>query len=162
MKTSSVLLCVLLTSLLAVLLACQQKADNDRSASEEVRLADVEFDLASGDKDLDRWAELVAEDAVFFGGSGVIEGRQAVVQSWAPLFDPDGASSLRWQPVDVEVSSSGDLGYTRGRFQMTVRGEDGSDTVETGWYVTIWRKSGEEGRWRAVLDIGTPPEPVAQ
>jgi ketosteroid isomerase-like protein len=160
METHRVLLGGLVSGLLVASLACQQPANTGSSTSEEVRRADVEFDLASGARDLERWADLVAEDAVFFGGSRAIEGRQEVVETWAPLFEPEGSVTLRWQPVSAEVSSSGDLGYTRGRYQQTVRAEDGTESLATGWYVTIWRRSPEDGRWRAVLDIGTPPEPV--
>jgi len=42
---------------------------------------------------------------------------------------------------------------------MTHRGADGTPRTGTGWYVTIWRK-GPDGRWRAALDIGTPPSPA--
>jgi ketosteroid isomerase-like protein len=154
--------CVLFVSLICfcVNLGCRPGPIDLESVREAVRQADVDFDLACAAKDRDRWAELVADDAVFFGGSGTIEGREAVVAAWAPTLDPDGPATLRWQPVAVEVSGSGDLGYTRGNYQLTVRAEDGSESESTGSYVSIWRKSAEDGKWRAVLDIGTPPEEV--
>jgi ketosteroid isomerase-like protein len=149
-----------LGSLLACLMACQPCQDNSDAAREEIRSADVALDLAAAEKDLDRFTEMIHEDAVFYGSREIHEGRAAVVQNWAQLFEPDGSTTLRWQPIDVTVARSGDLGYTRGQYQLTTAGEDGSATRASGSYVTIWRKSTEDARWRAVLDIGTPPQPA--
>jgi ketosteroid isomerase-like protein len=112
--------------------------------------------MAAGD--LERFADMVAPDAVFFGG-GITEGRDAVVRDWAPFFEPDASATLRWRPLHGEIASSGDLGYTWGEFTSTVRDSEGPETVSTGSYVTVWRR-GDDGRWLAVLDIGPPPEPV--
>ena len=154
-------MCVVVTGcVLALSLGCGPVGEDQTFALEDMRQADVEFDLASAGKNIEGWSALVAEDAVFFGGGRAIEGREAVTESWAGLLDPEGPATLRWTPVDAEVSHCGDLGYTRGRFRTTVLAEDGSESVSQGWYVTIWRKSAEDGQWRAVLDIGTPPEAV--
>jgi ketosteroid isomerase-like protein len=128
------------------------------SAGEEIRLADIEFDRSVADRDLEKFADLVDADAVFYG-TRVLHGRDEVVESWSSLFAEDAIATLRWRPIAVEVARSGDLGYTRGEFEQTVRDEDGGVQISRGSYVSIWRK-GQDGRWRAVLDIGTPPEPV--
>ena len=146
--------------LLACLVACQPCQDSPDAAREEIRSADVALDLAAAEKDLERFTDLIDEEAVFYGAQETHEGRAAVVQNWAQLFEPDGPTTLRWQPLDVKVARSGDLGYTRGQYQLTTVGEDGSATSSSGSFVTIWRKSIEDGRWRAVLDIGTPPQPA--
>jgi ketosteroid isomerase-like protein len=143
----------------ACLVACQPCQESVDAAREEIRRADIELDLAAGEKDLERFTDLIDEEAVFYGAQEIHEGRAAVVQNWAQLFDPEGRTTLRWQPIDVKVARSGDLGYTRGQYQLATVGEDGSATRASGSYVTIWRKSAEDGRWRAVLDIGTPPQP---
>jgi ketosteroid isomerase-like protein len=141
--------------LAGVALGCQTRVEG---VVDEVIQADVDFDRAMADGDLERFAEMVAHDAVFFGG-GITEGRDAVARDWAPFFEPDAPVTLRWRPVHGEVASSGDLGYTWGEFKRTVRDGEGSEAVFTGSYVTVWRR-GDDSRWRAVLDIGTPPEPI--
>jgi ketosteroid isomerase-like protein len=146
--------------LLACLVACQPCQDSPDAAREEIRSADVALDLAAAEKDLERFTDLIDEEAVFYGAQEIHEGRAAVVQNWAQLFEPGGPTTLRWQPLDVKVARSGDLGYTRGQYQLTTVGEDGSTTRSSGSYVTIWRKSTGDGLWRAVLDIGTPPQPA--
>jgi len=123
----------------------------------EVLAADVAFDLAAGDKDIERFTNLVAADALFLG-SDIAEGREAVVASWSPLFAADATTSLRWKPRRVEVAGSGDLGYTIGDYTLTTTQEDGTAVVATGMYLTTWRRDAD-GVWRAAADCGTPPEP---
>jgi ketosteroid isomerase-like protein len=64
-------------------------------------------------------------------------------------------ASLTWKPSEAEVSSSGDLGYTWGRYEYRDKAADGRSVVETGSYVTIWRRQAD-GSWKVVLDGGTP------
>lgn len=49
---------------------------------------------------------------------------------------------VKWTPVDGDVSSAGDLGYTHGTY------EAGN---ERGSYVRIWKK--QNGSWRIVMDV---------
>jgi ketosteroid isomerase-like protein len=109
-------------------LACAPAPPDVAIFEEEVRQAEIDFDRANADGDIDRFADLVAEDAVFFGGT-TLEGREAVVAAWQPFLDPDSGLSLRWSPSVVEVSESGDLGVSRGDYRLTQVAEDGSVSV---------------------------------
>jgi ketosteroid isomerase-like protein len=58
---------------------------------------------------------------------------------------------LTWSPIGADVSSSGDLGYTLGTYEITAA-DDSSKVIERGSYVRIWRS--EAGRApRVVIDI---------
>jgi ketosteroid isomerase-like protein len=59
---------------------------------------------------------------------------------------------LTWQPLGADVSSSGDLGYTHGTYEVT---DDAKKVTEKGSYVHIWKKN-EFGSWRVVLDVANP------
>jgi ketosteroid isomerase-like protein len=144
--------------LIGSLLACAPAPPDLAIYEQEVREAEIAFDRAVADGDVAGFAEMVAEDAVFFGASK-LEGREAVVAAWRPLLDPDSNISLRWSPSVVDVSASGDLGVSRGDYRLTQVAEDGSISVGVGTFVTVWRRS-EDGKWRAILDIGTPPQPA--
>ena len=62
----------------------------------------------------------------------------------------DSAFTLTWEPEFAQVSTSGDLGYTYGQYELTV-----ADSVfREGYYVTIWKKDAN-GNWKFVLDTGT-------
>lgn len=132
-------------------------ADAEAAAREAIRKADVEFCEALAARDRARFGALVASGARFYQAGGPTGSREEVLKEWEVFFAEDGPR-LTWTPVLVEASASGDLGYSTGRFELTVKGADGTPRTGTGWYVTIWRK-GADGRWRATVDIGTPPSP---
>ena len=61
----------------------------------------------------------------------------------------DSTFTVDWSPQAGDVSSSGDLGFTYGVYELR------TDTDrQTGTYVTVWRRD-SGGRWRYVLDAGT-------
>jgi ketosteroid isomerase-like protein len=66
-------------------------------------------------------------------------------------------ATLSWEPSYADVSSSGDLGYTWGRYTLFVpSGKKGQQPlVQMGTYVTIWKHMAIGG-WKVVLDGGHP------
>lgn len=66
-------------------------------------------------------------------------------------------ATLKWEPAFVDVSASGDLGYTWGRYILTLPNaiKDRGPLVKTGNYVTIWKRQ-PGGGWKVVLDGGNP------
>lgn len=61
--------------------------------------------------------------------------------------------ALNWKTTKVDVSNSGDLGYSYGTYEFTAEGK--AATTESGNYLRIWRKLGG-GKWRVVLDLLNP------
>ncbi|MDD2798820.1 MAG: DUF4440 domain-containing protein [Bacteroidales bacterium] len=60
-------------------------------------------------------------------------------------------TSLTWFPDVVEVSSSGDLGYTYGEYQITYLDKEGKDVTDKGIFHTVWKKQAD-GSWKFVWD----------
>jgi uncharacterized protein (TIGR02246 family) len=139
-------------------LGCAPAQTDIAIIEQEVRQAEIDFARAAADGDIEKFADSIAEDAVFFGASK-LEGRDAVVAAWGPFLDPDSGVSIRWSPQVVEVAASGDLGVSRGDYRLTQLAEDGSVAALGGTFVTVWRMS-PDGKWRAILDIGTPGQPI--
>jgi len=112
-----------------------------------VRAAEEAFARTMADRDLEAFATFVSEEAVFFGSSGTLRGKTAVVEGWAPLFDaPDAPFS--WQPEVVEVLDSGTLAHSSG----PVRDPDGNVVAS---FNSVWRLEAD-GQWRVVFDKGCP------
>ena len=126
------------------------------AAKRAIRIADLELAKSVADRNLERFVALVGEDAVFFG-SGIARGRDAVAKAWLPFFT-DGSLFLKWHPTQVEVASSGDLGYSIGEYERIGKNAAGNPETATGNYVSIWRRQAD-GKWKVVLDIGTPASP---
>jgi uncharacterized protein (TIGR02246 family) len=154
LATSSAAVLLLAVSFLS---AHEPAAVDLEAAKRAIRIADLEMAKAVSDRNLEKFNTLVADDAVFFGRD-VARGREAVAKAWLPLFT-DPSMFLKWQPDEVHVSASGDLGYSIGTYDRMSKDPSGRPTSATGTYVSIWRKQAD-GRWRAVLDIGTPGTPV--
>ena len=66
--------------------------------------------------------------------------------------------TLRWEPAYAEVSASGELGYTWGRYTLIIpsAGKGQPPLVQVGNYVTVWKHMAVGG-WKVVLD-GTHPD----
>jgi len=144
------------TPLFVALSACGTTPDleADRQA---IMDADRAFAQATAANGVDGWVSYFAEDGVQFRPGGTISGHAAIRDLMAPaLSNP--TSSLTWEPVRARVSSSGDLGYTIGRWESRAMGPDQQEVVATGSYVSIWRKQ-SDGSWKVELDIGNPDNP---
>ena len=135
--------------------AVQPGADLE-AAKREIRIADLELAKAVADRSLEAFVSMIDDDAIFFGRD-VSRGREAVSKAWLPFFT-DGSLFLKWHPTRVEVSSSGDLGYSIGEYERIGKDPSGKPDTATGSYVSIWRRQ-PTGRWKIVLDIGTPASP---
>jgi ketosteroid isomerase-like protein len=69
------------------------------------------------------------------------------------------SGTLTWEPQDAFGSASGDLGSTWGFYRLVRTGEDGTETVSRGKYVSVWRRD-QAGEWRYVIDIGNESAPI--
>jgi ketosteroid isomerase-like protein len=134
-----------------------QLATDLEAVKREIRIADLELAKAVADRSLQTFVSMVDDDAVFFGRD-ISRGREAVSKAWLPFFT-DGSLFLKWNPTQVEVSSSGDLGYSIGEYERIGKNASGKPESATGSYVSIWRRQ-PNGKWKIVLDIGTPASPL--
>ncbi len=82
-----------------------------------------------------------------------IIGKEAFGKQISSRTETGSKSTLKWEPDSVEISQSGDLGYTFGRYESTVVDEQGVKTKTYGHYITIWKKQ-SDGSWKFVFDTG--------
>jgi ketosteroid isomerase-like protein len=87
----------------------------------------------------------LADDAVIFR-PGPING----MQSWRDRRDAPGI--LEWAPQHVEISGSGDLGFSSGPW--VYRDSVGAEIGACGHFITVWRRD-PRGRWKVALDCGS-------
>jgi uncharacterized protein (TIGR02246 family) len=113
-----------------------------------------------GGKDADRIAAHYTDDgSLMIPNSPVMTGKGAIGKGLKDaLADPNW--SLALQPVQVEVSKGGDLGYTRGTYVLIATDPASKKAVtEKGRFVTIFRKEAD-GAWKAVQDINNAEAPA--
>jgi ketosteroid isomerase-like protein len=108
--------------------------------------------LASEGSDVERILSFWTDDAkVFPPGAPVVAGKPAIREFVTGSLSIPGFR-ITWEPVEVVVNASGDLGYTTGRNHLTMPDAAGKLQTEHGRYVTVWRRD-PDGEWRCVIDI---------
>jgi ketosteroid isomerase-like protein len=117
-------------------------------AVDQVRAAETAFAKSMADRNLAAFTALLADDTVFFGGKGVMRGKAAVVADWKRFFDGP-AAPFSWSPAEVEVLSSGDLGFSSGPV-VDPKGN------RIGTFNSVWQRQ-SDGSWKIVFDKGCPP-----
>ena len=83
-------------------------------------------------------------------------GAAAILQRIGP--DQPGRS-LTWSAYFTDVSDDGTLGYNYGRYEFRKPAADGKVNVNTGWFLTIWKRQ-PDGSWKYVMDNGAPDPPA--
>jgi ketosteroid isomerase-like protein len=78
-----------------------------------------------------------------------VVGKNALAEAYSGL--DDSQFTLSWEPLNANIATSGDLGYTYGIYTMTPQVD--SIPESKGTYVTIWKKNAA-GEWRFMLDTG--------
>ena len=111
-------------------------------------------------KDTDKFLSYFAPDASAYPqGMPVATGAAAIREAFTKMSSMPGFS-IAWTPTKAEVSTTGDLGYTAGTYEMTMTGAS-----EKGKYVTVWKKQ-SGGEWKATEDIfnadAAPKGPATQ
>jgi ketosteroid isomerase-like protein len=123
-------------------------AQQKTSPADQVRAAETAFAKSMADRNLAAFTALLADDTVFFGGKGVMRGKAAVSAEWKRFFDGP-AAPFSWSPAEVEVLSSGDLGFSSGPV-LDPKGN------RIGTFNSVWQRQGD-GSWKIVFDKGCPP-----
>lgn len=120
---------------------------------EEVRKAEIAFAKAFADRDAERFASFIADDANFLSGGGTQRGKSKVVEAWSRLLK-DPVAPFSWGPERVEVTADGNLALSTGPV-YDLKGKHVSN------YISTWRR-GADGQWQVVFDIGGAPAPLAE
>lgn len=156
---------LLLLSVSALLLpACQaaETSGNTIAEGNSAAAVDAGADEQAIRGQVDRWLQLVkakdaagiaalyAEDgAVMPPNAPIGKGRAAIQQTWASMMQTPGFD-LTFVPEQIVVSSSGDMALDRGTYKLAIA-PNGTAVTDTGKYVVVWRKIGNE--WKAAADI---------
>jgi ketosteroid isomerase-like protein len=130
---------------------------NDEGSTKKAKI-----DVASGQAKLAKLDAQFSEDSARRGAVQAYESyladdarllRQdhepAIGRTAALVLVSASAGKLTWKPAATDISTSGDLGYTYGSFEL-----NHDALVERGSYVRMWKRQG--GGWKLVLDVLSP------
>lgn len=120
------------------------------SLRDQVWAAEVAFARTMAERDLQKFGELVSEEAIFFAGTTPLIGKANVIEGWTAFFK-EPVAPFSWEPDQVEVLASGTLAISTG----PVRDPAGKIVAR---FNSIWRLEAG-GVWRVIFDKGSPPSP---
>jgi ketosteroid isomerase-like protein len=142
---------------LALLIAACAAAPDLAREREALLVADRTFDSTVAVGGLEAWVAAFSDSGRQVDRYGDFVVGPAAIRDHMRGLLTDTTRALRWSPDHAEVSADGTLGYTWGRWTMTVRNTLGSRQVSQGRYLTAWRKQAN-GQWKAEADVGTETE----
>lgn len=90
-----------------------------------------------------------ADSAVILRHNKVLKGKEAIRLQYESF--PRKGARLEWAPDFADVSASGDLGYTYGKYTLTSTDSVGHATQSEGIFHTVWKRQ-PDGKWRFVWD----------
>lgn len=140
--------------ILSVPVACNTKVSDAQILQwkEEIRETELAFsDLSEKEGVEAAFLAYAAGDAVLMRNNELIKGYDAIRGRFeANPADPS-TVTLTWKPDFVEVSRSGDLGYTYGTYTLVTTDSIGNRNTSSGVFHTVWKRQ-PDGAWKFVWD----------
>ncbi len=153
-------LCSSLLFLLAVGCAGQPGGSSVDMEAERSTLVEIDMNWSETTNNYTSFLDYFADDAVLMPPDApAVSGKEGIGDFIAVLMDRL-EFSLRWMPAGADVSSAGDLGYTKGNYELTVEDDDGNLILTEGSYLTVWKKQAD-GEWKVAVYIFNPDHPPA-
>jgi uncharacterized protein (TIGR02246 family) len=125
-----------------------------------LRDTDAAWSQAWFTKDFEKAMAFYADDATELNPDAPVVIGKDKIRDNDKLFFSDPHVTMRWEAVKVDVSQSGDMGYTQGNVTyMVVRPAADETSSDTAKYLTVWKKQ-SDGNWRVVEDTYNSDHPT--
>lgn len=136
--------------IIVVLFSCKNDADLREKSKMEIMKTEKEFaKMVNEDGIKEAFLQYADENAVLNRNNSIIKGYDSIKAHFDHI-DKSGVK-LEWSPDFVDVSSSGDLGYTYGAYTYSMIDSAGETTESKGIFHTVWKKQ-KDGSWKFVWD----------
>lgn len=134
------------------LLGCATEAQPEidlEAEAQVIRGLDAALSKAAQDGDADAFGSFFAEDATQLPpGAPPLRGRDAIRGAVAGLLGA--GADLRFETLEVKVSASGDMAFSRGMWYLNLETTEGP-AEDRGSFIEVWEKN--EGEWSITNDI---------
>lgn len=131
---------------------CNNVQDNKKLWKEEIIKTEAEFCNTAEKQGLQKaFLKFSSKDAVLLRDNKLVKGKNAIADFYKNYDAVKENIKLIWEPDFVDVSSSGDMAYTYGKYIFTSSDSSGKIVSDTGIFHTVWKRQ-ENGEWRFVWD----------
>ena len=132
---------------MSVMLMCGCGVDRDVCRKEIVQ-TERDFEKMAAEKGVAAaFSYYVSDSGVISAGEKIFRGKSEVREHYEKWKYKD--VRLTWSPDFVDVSKSGDLGYTYGHYNFSFRDSTGKVNESHGIFHTVWKRQ-PDGSWRFV------------
>jgi len=130
--------------------SCQANATSPEKLKSELYAVEKEFCAMAQTEGVQKaFVYFAADSAVILRRGQLLKGKEAILKQYESF--PRKGSKLEWAPDFADVSVSGDLGYTYGKYTLTSTDSIGHTTKNEGVFHTVWKRQ-PDGQWRFVWD----------
>lgn len=139
----------------------QPSADTRVEDAAAIRQADIDWLKAVETQKMEGHLEYYLEDVVLLAPNEArLDGKEAVRKMLTDLHSMPGLM-IKWQPLNVEAASSGDMGYSIGTYEMSMNDPDGNPMKDKGKYLAVWKKQAD-GSWKVATESFNSDLPLPQ
>jgi len=151
----------LTTLTLAMIVGCSPQPAVDLDAERDALMsADRTWfeAYAASDTPADVFAAKMTDDASLLPPDAPMARGKEAIHEVITMLEGLPGFSVAWSSDVADVGSGGDLGYTRGTYEINMDGPDGPITI-IGKYITIWKKQAD-GTWMVTQDMFNQDAPT--
>ena len=153
---------IVATLLVLAVSGCAPQVDTaaEQAAIEQATRDWLEATNKPGEEGADGYVSFATEDAVLLPPNGArVDGRDAV-RALILSYTQAEEFSITWEATRVEVSAAGDLAYSMGTYEYSLKDAEGNPVSDKGKSVDIWKKQADES-WKVAVVIWNSDEPAA-
>lgn len=146
-------LILLLSAVSFIILSCHSVSDDQLEKwKQEITDTELAFSkMAEKEGVPAAFLAYSARDGVMMRNNKVIKGHSAMDEYFEASRSNPNKVLLTWAPDFVDVASSGDLGYTYGKYTLTITDTLGKEQQAEGIFHTVWKRQAD-GSWKFVWD----------
>ncbi len=134
-----------------LLLSCQTPEKQDKSRLKaEISQAEADFEMYAAQHGIrNAFVQFADDSALIMRGDSLYKGKQAIDDYYRQHL-PFGAK-LNWKPDFIDISTSGDLAYTWGKYVFSAPDSSGKEVLSEGYFHSVWKRQ-NDGQWKFVWD----------
>ena len=140
---------LLLFVVFLVAVGCSSPTVQPDLAAEEaaIRETNSAWSETADPLNLDQMMSFFTDDAIVLSPDApVAVGKDAIRASLPPGF------TARWNATKVEIARSGEMAYTIGTSEITVKDASGAPVTRKGKWLGVWKKQ-PDGSWKCAVDM---------
>ena len=133
---------------------CNQKIDR-KAEGEKLMQISREWSQSASSRDVEKTMSYWSDSAVVISaGEATRKGKEAIRKMVEGSYkDPN--FNISWEPQQVDISESGDMGYLVETTTITTADSTGKALSIHFNSMTIWKKQ-PDGNWKNVIDVISP------